>query len=86
MAYWDLGMKHIVDVDGQLLAIDADVIDTARLLEKARLPRDSQLVMLRAGERILLGSRQLIRLTKDEVLFFETDQRAARQHDWLLAA
>ena len=86
MAYWDLGMKHIVDVDGQLLAIDADVIDTARLLEKARLPGDSQLVMLRAGERILLGPRQLIRLSKDEVLFFETDQCAARQHDWLLAA
>ena len=86
MAYWDLGMKHIVDVDGQLLAIDADVIDTDRLLEKARLPGNSQLVMLRAGERILLGPRQLIRLSKDEVLFFETDERAARQRDWLLAA
>ena len=86
MAYWDLGMKHIVDVDGQLLAIHADVIDTARLLERARLSEDFQLVMLRAGERILLGSRQLIRLSQDEVLFFQTDQRAARQHDWLLAA
>lgn len=46
MAYWDLGMKHIVDVDGQLLAIDADVIDTTRLLEKANRPTDSHLAMI----------------------------------------
>lgn len=73
MAYWDLGMKHIVDVDGQLLAIDADVIDTTRLLEKANRPIDSHLAMVRAGERILLQPRQLIRLSAHEVLFFETD-------------
>jgi hypothetical protein len=66
-------MKHIVDVDGQLLAIDADVIDTTRLLEKANRPADSHLAMVRAGERILLQPRQLIRLSDDEVLFFETN-------------
>lgn len=86
MAYWDLRMKHIVDVDGQLLGIDAEVIDTTRLLEKANRPADSHLVMVRAGERILLQPRQLIRLSSDEVLFFETDERAASIVDQKLAA
>lgn len=86
MAYWDLGMKHIVDVDGQLLAIDADVIDTTRLLEKANRPTDSQLAMVRAGERILLQPRQLIRLPADEVLFFETDENTVHYGEQRLAA
>lgn len=86
MAYWDLGMKHIVDVDGQLLAIDADVIDTTRLLEKANRPTDSHLAMIRAGERILLQPRQLIRLPADEVLFFETDENSVHYSEHRLAA
>lgn len=86
MAYWDLGMKHIVDVDGQLLAIDADVIDTTRLLEKANRPTDSHLAMVRAGERILLQPRQLIRLSANEVLFFETDAYTMRWCEARLAA
>lgn len=86
MAYWDLGMKHIVDVDGQLLAIDADVINTTRLLEKANRPTDSHLAMVRAGERILLQPRQLIRLSVNEVLFFETDLYTMRWADARLAA
>lgn len=86
MAYWDLGMKHIVDVDGQLLGIDAEVIDTTRLLEKANRPADSHLAMVRADERILLQPRQLIRLSSDEVLFFETDEHAAPILDQRLAA
>ena len=72
MAYWDIGMNHIVDVDGQLLAIDAEVIDTRSLLAKANRPTGRQLWLVRAGERLLLQARQLIRLNKDEVLFFET--------------
>lgn len=86
MAYWDLGMKHIVDVDGQLLAIDADVIDTTRLLEKANRPTDSHLAMIRAGERILLQPRQLIRLPADEALFFETDENSVHYDEHRLAA
>lgn len=86
MAYWDLGMKHIVDVDGQLLAIDADVIDTTRLLEKANRPTDSHLAMVRTGERILLQPRQLIRLPADEVLFFETDENTVHYGEQRLAA
>jgi hypothetical protein len=72
MAYWDIGMNHIIDVDGQLLAIDAEVIDTRSLLAKANRPTDRQLWLVRAGERLPLQARQLIRLNKDEVLFFET--------------
>ncbi len=65
MAYWDIGMRHIVDVDGQLLAIDAEVIDTASLLEKAGHPSDRQLCIVRAGECFDLQPRQLVRLSKD---------------------
>lgn len=72
MAYWDIGMRHIVDVDGQLLAIDADVIDTTSLLAKANRSLDRLLWMVRAGERFLLQPKQLIRLCEDEVLFFES--------------
>ena len=86
MAYWDLGMKHIVDVDGQLLAIDADVINTTRLLEKANRPIDCHLAMVRAGERILLQPRQLIRLPADEVLFFETSENSVHYGEHRLAA
>jgi hypothetical protein len=73
MALWDIGFRHIVDVDGQLLAIDADLVDPATLLAKANRPVDQPLWLVRAGERLLLQSRQMIRLTQDEVLFFETN-------------
>ena len=72
MAYWDIELRHIVDVDGQLLAIDAEVIDTASLLAKANRPADRQLWMVRAGERFEVQPRQLLRLSQNEVLFFET--------------
>lgn len=75
MAYWDIGLRHIVDVDGQLLAIDAEVIDTASLLAKVNLPTDRRLWLVRAGEYIALGAKQLLRLSQDEVLFFETAER-----------
>ena len=72
MAYWDLGFRHIVDVDGQLLAIDAEVIDTTSLLAKANRPADRPLWLVRAGEHIPVQAKQLLRLSPDEVLFFET--------------
>ncbi len=72
MATWDIGMSHIVDVDGQLLAIDADVIDVATLLMKANCSPHLQLSLVRAGERFAVKPRSLIRLCRDEVLFFET--------------
>lgn len=65
-------LRQIVDVDGQLLAIDAEVIDAASLLAKAKRPLDRQLSMVRAGERFLLQAKSLIRLHPDEVLFFES--------------
>lgn len=79
MAFWDIGFRHIVDVDGQLLAIDADLIDPATLLAKANRSAERQLWLVRAGERLLLQARQLIRLPQDEVLFFET---AEVRQDW----
>jgi hypothetical protein len=72
MGSWGIGCRHIVDVDGQLLAIDAEVIDTASLLSRANRPADRRLWLVRAGERFALRSKQLIRLSQDEVLFFES--------------
>lgn len=72
MARWDIGMSHIVDVDGQLLAIDAEVIDATALLARANCPLDRQLLMVRAGERYSVQPGRLIRLARDEVLFFES--------------
>jgi hypothetical protein len=72
MAFWDIGFRNIVDVDGQLLAIDADLIDPAALLAKANRSVDQPLWLVRAGERLFLEARQMIPLTQDEVLFFET--------------
>lgn len=83
---WDLGLQHIVDIDGQLLGIDAEVIDTTSLLARATLPADRQLWLVRAGERFQLAARQLVRLTKDEVLFFETSEPGVRGRRQLLAA
>ncbi|TFI59805.1 hypothetical protein E2493_02930 [Sphingomonas parva] len=77
MAYWDIGLRHIVDVDGQLLAIDAEVIDTTSLLTKADRPAHLHLWQVRAGERFRLQPRQLVRLSCDEVLFFETSAAIA---------
>ena len=70
--------RHIVDVDGQLLGADAEVIDTATLLSRANRPVASQLWLVRAVERTALTPRQAIRLSEDDVLFFETSAMAAR--------
>lgn len=86
MALWDIGNRHIVDVDGQLLAIEADSVDTAALLTKANRSADQPLWLVRAGERLLLEARQLIRLTKDEVLFFETNDPCQSSRIWRAAA
>jgi hypothetical protein len=82
MAFWDLGLRNIVDVDGQLLGIDVDVIDTATLLARANRSLDRQLWLVRAGERVHLKARQLIRLSHDEVLFFETTEAGTRKSAW----
>lgn len=75
MARWDIEMCHIVDVDGQLLAIDAEIVDTTSLLMRANQPSDRELWLVRAGERFAIGSKQQFRLSRDEVLFFETSTR-----------
>lgn len=86
MAYWDIGYRHIVDVDGQLLAIDAEVIDTTFLLAKANRPSNRQLCLVRAGERFALQPKQLVRLSQDEVLFFESSDALEPQVLQCLAA
>ena len=86
MAYWDIGLSHIVDVDGQLLAIDAEAIDALALLAKARRPIDRQLWQVRAGERFAIQPRQVIALSRDEVLFFESAAAWEQSESQRLAA
>lgn len=86
MAYWDIGLKHIVDVDGQLLAIDAESIDVDTLLERAALPSASALWLVRAGQRFLLHPQQSVQLPHDEVLFFESQLQSQMRIPMRLAA
>jgi hypothetical protein len=86
MGFSDIGLRHIVDVDGQLLGIDAEVIDTTYLLARANRPADRSLWMVRAGERLLVQPKQRIRLTQDEVIFFETCSNAGMHHSYRIAA
>lgn len=72
MGIWDTGMRHIVDVDGQLLAIDAEIVDGASLMARAGRPTDRELWLVRAGERFLVEPGQLLILDEEQVLFFET--------------
>jgi len=82
----NIELRHIVDIDGQLLGIDAEVVDTATLLARANRPATSQLWIVRAGARTPVEPRQAIRLSADDVLFFETSARADRWAPQLLAA
>lgn len=75
----NIELRHIVDVDGQLLGIDAEVVDPATLLARAKRPAGSQLWLVRAGERIAIGARQAIPLSEDAVLFFETASADTRR-------
>lgn len=77
MARFDIGFRNIVDVDGQLLGFDADIVDPAALLSRVRRPRGEQLWLVRAGERHEVRPDQRVRLSQDEVLFFETGEVAA---------
>lgn len=86
MGKWDTEMRHIVDVDGQLLAIDAEVVDAAVLLSKANQSIHQPLWLNRRGERLAIGSRDQIRLSREEVLFFETSSRGQARHHYQLAA
>lgn len=83
----NIELRHIVDVDGQLLGIDAEVIDTATLLSRANRPAASQIWVVHAGERRAIAPRQAIRLSQDDVLFFETSAVSAhRAQPQLMAA
>ncbi len=86
MGYWDTEMRHIVDVDGQLLAIDAEIVDPATLLTKANQSIHQQLWLVRKGERATPSSSDQIRLPRDEVLFFETASHVQAGQRYRLAA
>ena len=86
MGFSDIGLRHIVDVDGQLLGIDAPLVEAANLLARANCPEDSQLWMVQAGERFPLEPTQIIHLSEDEVLFFESSVMIRREALYRLAA
>jgi len=72
MAIWDRELRHIVDVDGQLLGIDQPEVDVATLLARACLPPDRCISLVLDGQRIPIGNGQRIRLSERDVLVFET--------------
>lgn len=80
MAAGIIEFRHIVDVDGQLIGIDAEVTDAATLLRRAGRSVDRRLVLVRIGERTALTAKDRIRLREDEVLFFESVPGSARLH------
>lgn len=71
--------RHIVDVDGQLIGIDAPVIDAVTLLRRTGLTGRRRLVLIRNGKRTNVGDQDRIRLREDEVLFFETAPEPVRR-------
>lgn len=70
----DIELRHIVDVDGQLIGIDADVVDASTLLVHAGRGPDRRVYLVRAGERTAVAPHERLRLSEREVLFFETVQ------------
>ncbi len=68
----DIELRHIVDVDGQLIGIDADMVDASTLLARAGRGPDRRVFLVRAGERTAVAPHQRLRLSEREVLFFET--------------
>ncbi len=58
MVFGSIGLRDIVDVDGQLLPTDADLNDPATLLAKANGPTDQALWLIHVGKRLLLEARQ----------------------------
>lgn len=64
--------RHVVDVDGRLLGIDARVVDVAALLGIAGLDPHRSVILVLEGRRLLIPPGQLIRLDEDQVAFFET--------------
>ncbi len=72
MRMGDMELRYIVDVDGQLIGFDAEVVDASTLLERAGRNADRRIILVRAGERMAITPLQRIRLSEDEVLFFET--------------
>lgn len=70
----DIELRHIVDVDGQLIGFDADVVDASTLLARAGHGPDRRVFLVRAGERTAVAPHERLRLSECEVLFFETVQ------------
>jgi hypothetical protein len=68
----DIELRHIVDVDGRLIGIDADVVDASTLLRRAGSSMDRHVFLVRAGERTAVAPHERLRLSEREVLFFET--------------
>jgi hypothetical protein len=64
--------RHIVDVDGQLIGIDAPVIDPITLMGRTDLTGERRLILVRHGLRTSVDLEDSIVLREDEVLFFET--------------
>ncbi len=69
MALSNFGVSHFVDVNGQQLVIDLELIGPENLLTKANQFTDQSLWLVRPGEWMLRPAQQLIRLPRGEACF-----------------
>lgn len=72
MAAGTIELRHIVDIDGQLIGVEPPIIDAESLMKRAGRAGDGRLVLVRGGRRTVLNGGDRISLREDEVLFFET--------------
>lgn len=76
-------LRHIVDVDGQLIGIDPCTVSTVMLRALAGFRGD--LVQVLGELEMPLQSNQIVRLREDEVLFFRSTRRLGAD-EWRAAA
>ena len=78
-------LRHIVDVDGQLIGIEPSQISTAVLRALGRV--NGELFQVFGEREVPLLSHQSIRLREDEVLFFRSRSSSASTNEvWRKAA
>lgn len=71
--------RHIVDVDGQLIGVDAPVVTVADLLARAGRSAERRVFIVRGGARTLVEPHQPIALDENELLFVETVRASPMQ-------
>ena len=65
-------LRHIVDVDGQLIGIESPAVRASHLLARAGIEGGRRLALVTDDRELTLGDDQLVDLSEREVLFFRS--------------